>query len=191
MLGSAEEVYEDSISDSDVVLIKSKSNHRAATVLVRGANDHLLDEVDRSLHDAFCIVKRVLESGKVVPGGGAVEAALSVHLERYGRTREGREQLAIAEFADALLVIPKTLAVNAAKDAIDLVAQLRAKHFDCDTGGHVFGLDLVAGGVRDNVAMGVVEPMVSKVKMVQFATEAAVTILRIDDDIRIASADAE
>ncbi len=194
MLGSAEEVYEDSISDSDVVLIKSKSNgsnHRAATVLVRGANDHLLDEVDRSLHDAFCIVKRVLESGKVVPGGGAVEAALSVHLERYGRTREGREQLAIAEFADALLVIPKTLAVNAAKDAIDLVAQLRAKHVDCATEGHAeghaFGLDLVAGGVRDNVAMGVVEPMVSKVKMVQFATEAAVTILRIDDDIRIAS----
>jgi len=197
MLGSAEEVYEDSISDSDVVLIKSinqKSNHRAATVLVRGANDHLLDEVDRSLHDAFCIVKRVLESGKVVPGGGAVEAALSVHLERYGRTREGREQLAIAEFADALLVVPKTLAVNAAKDAIDLVAQLRAKHVDCDDceEGRAFGLDLVAGGVRDNVAMGVVEPMVSKVKMVQFATEAAVTILRIDDDIRIAdSADAE
>ena len=163
---------------------------------MRGANDHLLDEVDRSLHDAFCIVKRVLESGKVVPGGGAVEAALSVHLERYGRTREGREQLAIAEFADALLVIPKTLAVNAAKDAIDLVAQLRAKHVDCATEGHAegraFGLDLVAGGVRDNVAMGVVEPMVSKVKMVQFATEAAVTILRIDDDIRIAeSADAE
>ena len=165
---------------------------------MRGANDHLLDEVDRSLHDAFCIVKRVLESGKVVPGGGAVEAALSVHLERYGRTREGREQLAIAEFADALLVIPKTLAVNAAKDAIDLVAQLRAKHVDCEyhkeghAEGRAFGLDLVAGGVRDNVAMGVVEPMVSKVKMVQFATEAAVTILRIDDDIRIAdSADAE
>ena len=182
-LGSAEEVYEDSISDSDVVLIKCKGNHRAATVLVRGANDYLLDEVDRSLHDAFCIVKRVLESGKVVPGGGAVEAALSVHLERYGRTREGREQLAISEFADALLVIPKTLAVNAAKDAIDLVAQLRARHFAGFSG---FGLDLVEGAVRDNVAMGVVEPMVSKVKMVQFATEAAVTILRIDDDIRIA-----
>ncbi len=186
LLGSAEEVYEDSISDSDVVLIKCKGNHRAATVLVRGANDYLLDEVDRSLHDAFCIVKRVLESGKVVPGGGAVEAALSVHLEQFGRTREGREQLAISEFADALLVIPKTLAVNAAKDAIDLVAQLRAKHF---AGARAFGLDLIEGVVRDNLEAGVVEPMMSKVKIIQFATEAAVTILRIDDDIRIAAAE--
>jgi len=186
MLGRAAEVYEDSIADSDVILIKGcgerDSGHRAATVLVRGANDYLLDEVDRSLHDAFCIVKRVLESGKLVPGGGAVEAALSVGLEKYARTLEGREQMAVAEFADALLVIPKTLAVNAAKDAIELVAQLRAKHF---AGESRYGLDLLEGGVRDNVAHGVLEPMLSKVKIVQFATEAAVTILRIDDDIRL------
>ena len=193
LLGRAEEVYEDSIADSDVILIKTMktttqnttsttTTQRAATVLVRGANDYLLDEVDRSLHDAFCIVKRVLESGKLVPGGGAVEAALSVHLEQYARTLEGREQMAVLEFADALLVIPKTLAVNAAKDAIELVAQLRAKHF---AGERAFGLDLVEGIVRDNVAAGVLEPMLSKVKIVQFATEAAVTILRIDDDIRL------
>ena len=192
MLGRAAEVYEDSIADSDVILIKGCGEggggesgghgHRAATVLVRGANDYLLDEVDRSLHDAFCIVKRVLESGKLVPGGGAVVAALSVGLEKYARTLEGGEQMAVAEFADALLVIPKTLAVNAAKDAIELVAQLRAKHF---AGESRYGLELVEGGVRDNVAHGVLEPMLSKVKIIQFATEAAVTILRIDDDIRL------
>jgi T-complex protein 1 subunit alpha len=187
-LGSATEVYEDTVADGDVVLIKKedsavgKQEDSAATVLVRGANEYLLDEVDRSLHDAFCIVKRVLESGRVVAGGGAVEAALSVHLERHSRTLEGREQVAIAEFADALLVIPKTLAVNAAKDAIELVAQLRAKHF---AGESRWGLDLAEGTARDNVAAGVVEPMLSKVKIVQFATEAAVTILRIDDDIRL------
>lgn len=192
-LGSAEEVYEDSISDNDMILIRphSTAEARAATVLLRGANDYLLDEVDRSLHDAFCIVKRVLESGKVVPGGGAVECALSVHLESYATTLESREQLAIAEFADALLVIPKTLAVNAAKDAIELVAKLRAYHHAAQEAGqgkeHLadYGLDLINGVVRNNVEAGVLEPMLSKVKMIQFATEAAITILRIDDLIRL------
>jgi T-complex protein 1 subunit alpha len=192
-LGSAEEVYEDSISDNDMILIRAHSTAeaRAATVLLRGANDYLLDEVDRSLHDAFCIVKRVLESGKVVPGGGAVECALSVHLENYATTLESREQLAIAEFADALLVIPKTLAVNAAKDAIELVAKLRAYHHAAQEAGqgkeHLadYGLDLINGVVRNNVEAGVLEPMLSKVKMIQFATEAAITILRIDDLIRL------
>lgn len=88
----------------------------------------MLDEMDRSLHDSLCVVKRVLESGTVVPGGGAVEAALSVYLESFATTLGGREQLAIAEFAEALLVLPKTLAVNAAKDATELVAKLRAFH---------------------------------------------------------------
>ena len=156
-------------------------------MLLRGANDYMLDEMDRSLHDAFCIVKRVLESGEVVPGaragwqwccsawaclpllpasalhgshpatvlqagllhtlpdpclapplsspagGGAVEAALNVFLENFATTLGSREQLAIAEFADALLIIPKTLAVNAAKDATELVARLRAFHFTAQT----------------------------------------------------------
>jgi T-complex protein 1 subunit alpha len=181
-LGLAEEVYEDSISDNDMILIRNSSNNNSATVLVRGANDYLLDEVDRSLHDAFCIVKRVLESGKVVPGGGAVESALSVHLEKYATTMDSREQLAIAEFADALLVIPKTLAVNAAKDAIELVAKLRAY---VSLGKKDYGLDLVQGVVRNNLEEGVLEPMLSKIKIIQFATEAAITILRIDDLIRL------
>lgn len=86
-----------------------------------------------SLHDAMCVVKRVLESGDVVPGGAAVEAALSVHLENYATSVGSREQLAIAEFAEALLVIPKTLAVNAALDATDLIARLRAFHHKAQT----------------------------------------------------------
>lgn len=190
-LGSAEEVAEERVGDNDVVMIRGAREGRAVTVLLRGANDYMLDEMDRSLHDAFCIVKRVLESGRVVPGGGAVEAALSLHLEEYATTLGSREQLAIAEFADALLVIPKTLAVNAAKDATDLVAKLRAYHAKARAEGEGapmarYGLDLVAGVVRDNVAAGVVEPALSKLKIVQFATEAAITILRIDDLIRLA-----
>jgi len=195
-LGTAEEVVEESVADNDMIMVRGCTHGRAATVLLRGANDYLLDEMDRSLHDAFCIVKRVLESGRVVPGGGAVEAALSVYLENFATTLGSREQLAIAEFADALLIIPKTLAVNAAKDATELIAKLRAYHHTAQTKDdkkHLAqcGLDLINGTVRNNVEAGVVEPALSKLKIVQFATEAAITILRIDDLIRLAPEEEE
>merc|ERR1712147_465933 len=101
---------------------------RASTIIVRGANDFFLDEVDRSIHDSLCVIKRVLESNSLVAGGGAVEVALSVYLDDYARTLGTREQLAIAEFSEALRVIPKVLALNAAKDATDLIAKLRVFH---------------------------------------------------------------
>merc|ERR1711884_606349 len=91
------------------------------------------DELERAIHDALCVVKRVLESKKLVVGGGTVEAALSIYLENFATTLSSREQLAIAEFAKSLLVIPKTLAVNAAQDASDLVAKLRAYHHASQT----------------------------------------------------------
>ena len=97
--------------------------------MLRGANEFMLDEMDRSLHDALMIVKRMLESNTLTVGGGAVEAALSIYLEDYATSLGSREQLAISEFAEALLVIPRTLAVNAAQDATELVAKLRAFHY--------------------------------------------------------------
>jgi len=135
-------------------------------------------------------VKRTLESGRVVAGGGAVEAALSIYLENFASTLGSREQLAIAEFADALLVVPKTLALNAALDASDLVAKLRAHHnaAQTDASKKTFancGLDLVGGRVRNNLEAGVLEPAMAKVKMMQSATEAAITILRIDELIKL------
>ncbi|WIA44237.1 hypothetical protein OEZ86_010546 [Tetradesmus obliquus] len=198
-LGEAEEVTETRVADDAMVMISGAKTSRAATLLLRGANDMHLDEMDRSLHDALCVVKRVLESGSVVPvlesgsvvpGGGAVEAGLSVYLENFATSLGSREQLAIAEFADALLVIPKTLAVNAAKDATELVAKLRAFHHTAQASpdkralGQV-GLDLINGEVVNNVEAGVLEPALSKTKMIQFATEAALTILRIDDLIKL------
>merc|ERR1711988_330775 len=125
-----------------------------------------------------------------VPGGGAVEAAVSIYLENFANTLGSREQLAIAEFAEALLVIPKVLAVNAAKDATELVAKLRAYHHTAQTKPNKqhlagFGLDLVQGVIRNNVEAGVLEPALSKLKIIQFATEAAITILRIDDMIKL------
>mmetsp|Transcript_34830 Transcript_34830/g.77423 ORF Transcript_34830/g.77423 Transcript_34830/m.77423 type:complete len:556 (-) Transcript_34830:641-2308(-) len=192
-LGQAEEVVEERVADDNMIMIKGSKFSKAVTLLLRGANDYMLDEMDRSIHDSLCVVKRVLESGSVVPGGGAVEAALSIYLEHFATTLGSREQLAIGEFANAALIIPKTLAVNAAKDATELVAALRAFHYKSQTSPDKkamaqYGLDLVEGKVRNNVEAGVLEPAMSKVKMIQFATEAAITILRIDDLIRLAAA---
>lgn len=199
-----------------------------SSIVTQGANEYMLDEVDRSVHDALCSVSRALENTYVCPGGGAVETALSVYLEDFARTLGSREQLAIAAFAEALLVIPRTLAVNAALDSSDLTARLRAIHAKAQgqigssggaggssgsggSGGASanqgassnagssssssdaspddlkwYGLDLVAGKPRNNMQAGVIEAAVSKTKALRFATEAAVTILRIDDLIKIA-----
>jgi len=188
-LGSAEEVVQERIADDECILIRT-GNRKAASLILRGANGVMLDEMERSLHDALCVIKRTLESNSVVPGGGAVEAALSIYLENFATTLGSREQLAIAEFAEALLVIPKTLAVNAAKDATELVAKLRAHHNAAQTDAskkHLAnaGLDLYNGKVRNNLEAGVVEPAEGKVKMIKFATEATITILRIDDLIKL------
>jgi len=146
--------------------------------------------VERSLHDALCAIKRALESASVVPGGGCVEAALSIYLENFATTLGSREQLAIAEFAESMLVIPKQLSVNAAQDANEVVAKLRASHNAAQTDAskselRYYGLDCTSGKIQNNLAAGIVEPALSKVKMIQFATEAAITVLRIDDMIKL------
>lgn len=190
MLGECDLVEEVRVGDGELIYFKGCKNSHAQTVVLRGANDYMLDEIDRSLHDSMCVVKRVLESKTVVPGGGCVEAALSIYMEHLADTMGSREQLAVAAFARALLVIPKTLAVNGAHDATDLVAKLRAYHNAAQTNSAKAnfkwtGLDLDTGRVRNNLKAGVLEPAMSKVKMIRFATEAAITILRIDDQIKM------
>jgi T-complex protein 1 subunit alpha len=191
-LGTCEGVEEVRVGDGELMYVHGCKGHGASTIVLRGANEYMLDEMDRALHDSLCVVKRMLESNTLVPGGGAVEASLSVYLEKYATTLDTREQLAIQEYADALLVIPKTLVVNAAKDSSELVAKLRAAHAKAQSGKDDSlkntGLDLVDGTIRDNLLAGVVEPAMSKIKSLRFATEAAVTILRIDDRI-VVSAD--
>ncbi|KAJ3023747.1 T-complex protein 1 subunit alpha [Thoreauomyces humboldtii] len=192
-LGHAEEVVQERISDDECILVKGTKVHSSASIILRGANDYMLDEMERSIHDCLCAVKRTLESNAVVPGGGAVESALSIYLENFATTLGSREQLAIAEFANALLVIPKTLAVNAAKDSTDLVSKLRAYHNAAQNAGgdeskkalKWYGLDLIKGVTRDNLAAGVLEPAMSKLKSLKAATEAAIALLRIDDMIKI------
>ena len=127
-LGHAEEVVQEKISDDECILVKGTKAHSSASIILRGSNDYQLDEMERSMHDSLSAVKRTLESGSIVPGGGAVETALHIYLEEFAVTVGSREQLAIGEFAQSLLIIPRTLAVNAAKDSSDLVAQLRSYH---------------------------------------------------------------
>eukprot|EP00904_Undaria_pinnatifida_P011556 jgi/Undpi1/7530/HiC_scaffold_22.g10003.m1 len=190
VLGEADEVSEQRVGDGELMFFKGTKTHASCTIVLRGANDFMLDEMDRALHDSLMVVKRMLESNVLVAGGGAVETALSIYLESFATTLGSREQLAIAEFAEALLVIPKTLAVNAAQDATELVAKLRAYHNTSQlqedkTEYRHYGLELVEGKVRDNLSCGVVEPAISKIKSLRFATEAAITILRIDDMIKL------
>merc|ERR1711988_1369853 len=190
-LGIADEVMEERIADDDHIVIKGGKNSSACSVLLRGANMHMLDEVERSLHDALCAIKRALESASVVPGGGCVESALSIHLENFATSLGSREQLAIAEFAQSMLVIPKQLSVNAAQDASDMVAKLRATHNAAQTDSSKadmrhYGMDCISGKIQDNLNAGILEPALSKVKMIQFATEATITVLRTDDMIKLA-----
>ncbi|QHO04356.1 T-complex protein 1 subunit alpha [Arachis hypogaea] len=153
-----------------------------------GYADEVVEE--RISDDAVVMIKGTKTTSAVVAGGGAVESALSVYLEYLATTLGSREQLAIAEFAESLLIIPKVLSVNAAKDATELVAKLRAYHHTAQTKAdkkHLssMGLDLAEGKIRNNLEAGVIEPAMSKVKIIQFATEAAITILRIDDMIKL------
>jgi len=189
-LGECAEVCEERVGDGELMYFRGCKHGHACTIVLRGANEYMLDEMDRALHDAICVVKRIIESNSLVAGGGAVEAALAIYLDGVATAMGSREQLAVAQFAEALMVIPRTLTVNAAHDATELVAQLRAHHYTSQMvagkeGLKFSGLDLTAGCIRDNLAAGVVEPAISKIKSLRFATEAAVSILRIDDMIKL------
>merc|ERR1711998_38500 len=189
-LGFADEVAQERVADDEMIYIRGTKARSSNTIVLRGPSSYYLDEAHRTITDCLNAVKRVMESGSVVPGGGCVEAAVSIYLENFATTLGSHEQLAIAEFAQALLVIPKTLAMNAAKDAIELTAKLCAIHNTSQSDPEkrnlqYRGLDLVQGKIRDNLAAGVVEPAMSKIKQLQFATEAAVTILRIDDSVKL------
>lgn len=189
-LGECSTVCEERVGDGELLYFRGCKNGQACTVVLRGANEFMLDEMDRALHDSLCVIKRMIESNSLVAGGGAVEAALSIYLDGLATSMSSREQLAVAQFAEALLIIPRTLTINAAHDATELLAKLKAHHHTSQfvagkEGLRYSGLDLSEGVIRDNLAAGVVEPAISKIKSLRFATEAAVSILRIDDMIKL------
>ena len=141
----------------------------------------MVDEAERAMHDALSVVSDVIERNKIVPGGGAVEAELAKELRRYAAQIGGREQLAIEAFADALEVVPKTLAENAGLEPIDIMVELRAAHEKSD--GYMYGVDVFNGEITNMYEKGVIEPLAVKEQAIKSAAEAASMILRIDDVI--------
>jgi len=151
----------------------------AVTVVLRGGSEHVVDEAERSLHDALCVVRDAIEDAKVVAGGGAPEAEIAKQLREFAVQVGGREQLAIEAFAEAMESIPLALAENAGLDPIDIMVELRAKHEG--VGNQWYGVDVFSGGVKDTYKLNLIEPLRVKSQVIKSATEAASMILRIDD----------
>ena len=178
-LGKAGKVYEKKIFDEILIFIEECRDPKAVSIIIRGSTKHVAEEVERAVEDAIGVVSATLEDGKVVAGGGSPEIAIAKGLKEYADTVSGREQLAIAAFADALEVVPKTLAENAGLDQIDSLVDLRA----AQEKNHHMGLNIFQGEISDMELAGVIEPHRVKKQAIQSAAEAAEMILRIDDVI--------
>jgi len=179
-MGFAKLVEEKKIGGEAMTFVRECKNPKAVTILVRGSTDHVVDEIDRSIEDAIGACASALEIGKIVPGAGSPEAEAAKRLRKFAEKFSGREQLAILAFADALEVIPRSLAENGGLDPIDTLVELRVAH---DQGKTSFGINLGNGSIADAMLMGVVEPLKVKTQAIKSAAEAAEMILRIDDVI--------
>ncbi|MEM1582045.1 MAG: thermosome subunit beta [Candidatus Bathyarchaeia archaeon] len=178
-LGYAELVEERKIGDDKMVFVEGCKDPRSVSILIRAGLERMVDEAERAMHDALSVISDVIERNKIVPGGGAVEAELAKELRRYAAQIGGREQLAIEAFAEALEIVPKTLAENAGLEPIDIMVELRATHEKSD--GYMCGVDVFSGKITNMYEKGVIEPLVVKEQAIKSATEAASMILRIDD----------
>ena len=168
------------LGDEDMTYVTKCKNPKAVTIVIRGGTEHVIDEVERAVKDALGDLSAAIKLGFCVAGGGATEIELSKQLREYSGTLSGREQLAVEAFADALEMIPRTLAENAGLDPIDMLTALKAAH---DSGSKWSGLNVFVGKTQDMWASGVIEPLKIKTQAIQSAAEAAILILRIDDII--------
>ena len=179
-LGSADVVEQRKVETDNWVFIEGCQNPKAVTILIRGGSQKVVDEAERSVHDALMVTKDVIEKPEVVAGGGATEAYVANGLRGWASNLEGRAQLAVQKFADALDSIPLSLAENAGMDPIDTIAELRAKQ---SKGSKWTGIDVRNTKVTDMVRQDVIEPLLVKEQIINSATEAASMLLRIDDVI--------
>ncbi len=179
-LGKAGLVEERKVSDEKMTFVEECNNPKSVSIILRGGTEHVVDELDRAMEDALRVVGVAVEDKMLVAGGGAPEVELALRLRAYASTVGGREQLAIESFADAMEIIPKTLAENAGLDQIDTLVSLRSQH---EKGVKTAGLDMDTGKPVDMLKLGVVEPLRVKTQAINSAAEAAVMILRIDDVI--------
>jgi thermosome len=179
-LGKAELVEEKKVGGDEMTFVTGCENPKAVSILLRGGTEHVIDNIERALHDALRVVGVAIEDEKLVAGGGSPEVELALRLYEYAATLSGREQLAVKAFSEALEIIPRTLAENAGLDPIDKLMELRAHH---EKGSKTAGLNVYTGDVIDMWQAGVVEPLRVKTQAINAAAESAVMILRIDDII--------
>ena len=180
-LGQAKLVEEMRIGDDKLVYVREGKNPKAVTIMIRGGSEHVVDEAERSLHDALCVVRNAVEDGKILAGGGAPEAELAQRLKDYAVKVGGREQLAVTAFAEALEAVPVAIAQNAGFDPIDVMVELRAKH---NTAANLwYGVNVSTGKASDMWKMNVIEPLRVKTQVIKSAIEAVTMLLRVDDVI--------
>ena len=179
-LGHAGNVEEKKIGDDKMTFVTDCKNPKAVSILIRGTTDHIVDELERGLHDALSVVKVALEDGKMTAGGGSAAIAIAMALRDHAPSVGGREQMAIEAFANAVEVVPKTLSENAGLDPIDMLLEIRSEH---KKGNRYTGINVLGGKVDDMLKNKVIEPLRVSLQEIQAASEAAVMILRIDDVI--------
>ena len=184
-LGTADLAHQKKVESDKWVFIEGCKNPQSVTLLIRGGSQRVIDEVDRSIHDSLMVVKDVIEKPEIVAGGGAPESYAASKLKDWADSFDGREQLAIKKYAEALEIIPLTIAENAGMDPIDTMATLRAKQ---NQGRKWTGIDARNTRIADMLAIDVVEPLAVKEQIIKSATEAACMILRIDDVISVSGA---
>jgi len=178
-LGTCELVEEKKVGDDKMIFVEGCSDPRAVAIFIRAGLERMIDEAERALNDALYVISDIAELPKMVPGGGAIETELSKTVRAYATQIGGREQLAIEAFADALEVIPRTLAENAGLDILDSMVAIKAAHDK--KGGSSMGINVYDEGVIDMLEEGVVEPLAVKLQAVKSAVEVSAMILRIDD----------
>ena len=184
-LGYAELVEERKVGEDKMIFIEGTKEPKAVTILLRGANDMLLDEAERNVQDALHALRNIMREPKIVGGGGAVEMELAEKLRDYARTVGGKEQMAIEAYAEALEIIPTVLAESAGMDALDTILQLKALH---NQGYKWAGVDVINGKiVEDVLKLDIYEPILVKKQVIKSASEAAISLLKIDDVIAAAA----
>jgi len=179
-LGYAELVEERKIGEDKMVFVEGCRDPRSVAILIRGGSERIVDEAERSIHDALCVVRDVVQEPKILAGGGAPEIEVAKAIREYANSLSGREQLALQAFADAVEVIPTALAENAGLDPIDIISELRARH---ERGEIWAGVDVFSGKIRDMRELDVYEPLAVKKQVIKSSVEAATMILKIDDVI--------